>query len=106
MTSWNSVGEISADAMGRSRGKVEGMTDLLQRLQAFEDAVLDPEVFPDSSGDVGRSSQFQAFCSWTSTCLSWRNLGSLSSNVTTVAKPIVSDRLNFRGRPDFDAPPF
>lgn len=106
LTPWNSISVISAEAMGRTKGKVEEMSALLQRLQHFQDEVLGSDFLPStSSADVVKPKR-SFFAPGLQRASPGDVCGVLPSNVATVAKPIVADRLNFRGRPDFDASPF
>lgn len=68
--------------------------------------MLDSASFSNASGASGGTRKSQYFAPGLQRASPGDICGFLASNVATVAKPIVADRLHFRGKPVFDASPF
>ena len=108
MVAWQVCEPIDAAAMGRTSSKVEDLERLLGRLQVFETQAFDPEfgLLQESSGGLNSPKKSGFYAPGLQPSSAGEVCGSLLHGAHVVAKPIVSDRLEFRGRPDFDAKPF
>ena len=109
LAAWKHCEPITAEAMGRTAGKIEDLEALLSKLQVFEDSAVDFSVYlmHGTSGTTNSKQQFRGkFAPGLQRRSAGEICGALRQEAHVVAKPIVADRLDFRGVPNFDAAPF
>ena len=82
LDAWFELGVLSATDMGRTAGEIEDLEIALQKLKQL---------------NSGNSSPYQGSIS---------ELGRLGGSKVGAFKPVESERLQFRGFPDFDPTPF
>ncbi len=107
MAAWKHCEPVTSELMGRTASKVEDMERIIARLSVFESEAASwlDEVLPENSGVLPKPcfSQFAPGLQKTSGGV---ECGSLPGADVIVAKKIESDRLDFRGRPDFQPSQF
>ena len=108
VTAWNLSEPISSSSMGRAASKVEDIELLLARLSNFESGVegLFEELQPRNSDNLHAYGAFSSFAPGLQAETAGELIGQLPGSQLTVAKTIEADRIDFRGRPEFDAAPF
>ena len=94
--------------MGRAAEKVENIERALERLGNFETGIYDlfEETLPENSGSIFGSAARSFFAPGLQSDIGGEVVGHGQSFGGSVAKPIVADRLDFRGQPLFDPKPF
>ena len=108
MTAWKEFEPVSVEQLGRAASKVESFEAALERLQSFESGVerLFEESQPDLSGPALSKPARGKFSPGLQSSSPGEVVGSLESSAEVVAKPIIADRIDFRGRPSFNPSPF
>ena len=107
MAAWNHCEPVTAEAMGRTASKVEDMERIVARLSVFESGAVSwlDEVLPENSGAPPKP-VFSRFAPGLQKTSGGVECGVLPGSDVVVAKKIESDRLDFRGRPDFSPSQF
>lgn len=108
MNAWRDAEPVTAFNMGRAAAKVENIERALERLCTFESGLFElfDEALPDSSSSLSRSASRKFFAPGLQADGGGDIVGQSSSCGGSVAKPIIADRLDFRGVPKFDPKPF
>ena len=108
MAAWSESEPITSSSMGRAASKVEDIELLLSRLSNFEagvGSVMD-EILPLGSDNPSASKHCSSFSPGLQAESAGELIGHLAGQQLSVAKSIEADRIDFRGRPDFDASPY
>lgn len=108
MEAWNSSDTIDASSMGRSASKIENMEEVVWKLAQFERSASDwlEELAPSSSDNFKGSNRQFVRAPGLQRVSAGEEVGELPSSDIVTARPIVADRLEFRGEPRFDPGPF
>ena len=108
MHAWRVAEPVTAFNMGRAAEKVENIERALERLGNFETGIYDlfEETLPENSGSIFGSAARSFFAPGLQSDIGGEVVGHGQSFGGSVAKPIVADRLDFRGQPLFDPKPF
>ena len=108
MLAWREAEPVTADTMGRAAGKLESIEKTLSKLVEFEDGLdfLFDSLPGDSSGAASRPLKKHRFAPGLQHASAGEVIGELRGSYSSVAKPIIADRLDFRGEPNFDPSPF
>jgi hypothetical protein len=108
MHAWRVAEPVTAFNMGRAAEKVENIERALERLGNFETGIYDlfEETLPENSGSIFGSAARSFFAPGLQSDIGGEVVGQGQSFGGSVAKPIVADRLDFRGQPLFDPKPF
>lgn len=107
LQAWHLSDPITSDKLGRAASKVEDISALIERLSSFEqgvEATFD-EVSPTESCSPS-SRKLKSFFRGLQKTSAGEIVGALGSTTSLVAKPIIADRLEFKGSPTFDPGPF
>ena len=108
MGAWKKSGYIEFSSLGRAASKVEEIEKLLCRLEHFEDGIFSTfgEAESSPSGSPWGNHFSRRFAFGLHRAFAGEVVGHLSSTISTVAKPLKADRLEFRGTPQFNPSPF
>lgn len=108
MYAWRVAEPVTASNMGRAAEKVYSIEKALETLTTFEDGLFSffDELLTEESGLVHSSASRKRFAPGLQAQTGGDVIGSVPAFGKTVAKPIVADRLEFKGTPKFDPSPF
>ena len=108
MEAWKDMECITSENMGRATDKVADIDRLLSRLASFETGIQKTfeEIQPEHSGSFVTKSRLGSMARGLQATSAGTVIGKLSAVSSMVAKPIVADRLEFKGEPLFDPSPF
>lgn len=108
LEAWNSSDVIDASSMGRSASKIENMEEVVWKLAQFEKSASDwlEEIAPSSSDTFKGSNHQFVHAPGLQRVSAGDEVGELPCSEIVAARPIVADRLEFRGEPRFDPGPF
>ena len=99
LLAWNEFPEVTAEDMGRSAAKVEGIAGTLQDL--LEQLTPAPAALRSYRGLASSGPPKPGSCGHPGVVV-----GSASADAPPLAKKLESSRLSFHGRPSFDPVPF
>jgi hypothetical protein len=102
MEACRTASPVSAVDMGRTASKIEDFEEALNRLKAFEEVAAENLLGGYQHGRLSK----HGFAPGLRKAPAGEILGALTGNAPLTAKPIVSDRLEFRGVPAFNPSPF
>ena len=108
MEAWRLCEPVTSEAMGSGAAKVEELEKIIDKLAAFEDSVRGDLEVGLSAGPSGQPlfAKNSYFAPGLRRSSPGDACGKLSSSLSVVAKSVEADRLDFKGRPDFDPRPY
>ena len=108
MAAWRDLPPLSSANLGRATDKVESIDRVLSQLASFEESLqhLFEETLPDFSAAVPGPAGIRYFSPGLQASSGGDVVGRISLDGSTVAKPIIASRLEFKGEPIFDPSPF
>lgn len=110
MEACNLASPVTSKDMGRTAGKISSFEEALDRLTVFEtvasDVLQGGYDLAGKKNSSDQSKQFSRFAPGLRKASAGDVLGALDASTSMTAKPIVSDRLQFRGEPAFDPSSF